>query len=659
MSPRLIQVLLGLSLLLNCFVLAGFVYRSWIAPPTFETRQPGSPPPPGARPSPIDALVHDLDVDSGQREALRGLLDGYTATRRERLREIQKVREQTAAELKKPQIDMARIDGLVDQIARLRADVQKEIYARRSSWNRPCVPTSAQRLHVLLVERFAGTLPPRPPQVLGPRPALAARRSRSAAMSLRLDRRGFVTGAAALSAGLWPALPAAGRPGDGLRRGAAAAVAHRLRRDAGRNPRPRSAGLCRRGRSPPRPCAAAGRHAGADLDRRGQPRSGASSRRPRPTRKPGVDGKPLQIARPVQEQGRELRNWWVEEMLVTDQPLVERMVMFWHSHFTSSMLKVRYAPALFRQNALFRREALGNFATLLKDVARDPAMLIYLDGMRNVARQPNENFARELLELFTLGEGHYSEADIKAAARAFTGWTVNRETGQFVVRPPQRDDSEKTFLGQTGRFGGDEIIAILLKNPRTAETIVEKMWREFVSLQPDPAEVKKLAASFRQGGYEIKPLLRALLMSQAFRDPANRGSLIKSPVELIVGTVHVLGLPVQEKTQLVRMMQGLGQVPFDPPNVKGWPGGESWITTYTLLLRQQFLRRIVEATSVASTDGGMAMRPGPDRRVERRQQLPDEQRDADDGAGADDGAAPGRGPQPAQRRRRGASRREP
>ena len=145
------------------------------------------------------------------------------------------------------------------------------------------------------------------------------------------------------------------------------------------------------------------------------------------------------------------------------------------------------AGSLFRQNALFRREALGNFATLLKAVARDPAMLLYLDGVRNVARQPNENFARELLELFTLGEGHYSEADIKAAARAFTGWCVDRETGQFVYpRAGSTIDGEKTFLGQTGRFGGDEIIAILLKHPRTAETIVEKLWREFVSLQARP-----------------------------------------------------------------------------------------------------------------------------------------------------------------------------
>ena len=201
-------------------------------------------------------------------------------------------------------------------------------------------------------------------------------------------------------------------------------------------------------------------------------------------------------------------------MLATDQPLTERMVLFWHNHFTSSFQKVRYPAALLRQNALFRREALGNFATLLKDVARDPAMLIYLDGMRSVARQPNENFARELLELFTLGEGHYSEADIKAAARAFTGWTVDRETGEFRSRDHEHDDGEKTFLGQTGRFDGEQIIAILLRHPRTAETIVEKLWREFVSLKPDPAEVKRLAASFRNG-YEIKPLMRSILLSAA------------------------------------------------------------------------------------------------------------------------------------------------
>ena len=335
-----------------------------------------------------------------------------------------------------------------------------------------------------------------------------------------------------------------------------------------------------------------------------------------------AERKQADVVRPVQEQGRELKNWWVEEMIATDQPLVECMTLFWHGHFTSSLMKVRYPGSLFRQNALFRREALGNYATLLKSVARDPAMLIYLDGMRSVARQPNENFARELLELFTLGEGRYGEADVQAAARAFTGWSVDRETGQFMERAGQHDDGEKAFLGKTGRFGGDDILTILLAHPRTAETVVEKLWREFVSLKADPGEVRRLAALFRDGGYEIRPLMRALLLSPAFRDPANRGALIKSPVDLIVGTVHVLGLPVPEKTGLVRMLQGLGQTPFDPPNVKGWAGGESWISTYTLLLRQQFLRRMVEATTVASMEGGMQMASRPNRRADRREQLP-------------------------------------
>jgi uncharacterized protein (DUF1800 family) len=322
----------------------------------------------------------------------------------------------------------------------------------------------------------------------------------------------------------------------------------------------------------------------------------------------------------VREHAQELRNWWVTQMLESDHRLVEKMTLFWHNHFTSSVQKVRFVPGLYWQNVLFRRHALGNFATLLRAVAHDPAMLIYLDGVQNVARQPNENFARELLELFTLGEGHYSEADIKNAARAFTGWSIDRETGQFLDRMEQHDNGSKTFLGQSGHFTGDDIIAILLRQPRTAETIVEKLWREFVSLRPDPAEVSRLAAVFRASGYEMKPLMRELLLSAAFRDPGNRAALIKSPIELMVGTVHLLGLPVADKSNLVRMMAALGQSPFDPPNVKGWPGGESWITTNTLLLRQQFLRRIIEATTVSSLDGNM-MPPG-NRRMDRRQQMP-------------------------------------
>ncbi|MBM3644843.1 MAG: DUF1800 domain-containing protein [Alphaproteobacteria bacterium] len=329
--------------------------------------------------------------------------------------------------------------------------------------------------------------------------------------------------------------------------------------------------------------------------------------------KKGQGDRTLQILRPLQEQARELRNWWVAEMLVSERPLVERMTWFWHNHFTSGFQKVRYVPALYRQNELYRAHALGNFATLLKAVARDPAMLVYLDGVRSVARNPNENFGRELLELFTLGEGHYGESDIKAAARAFTGRTIDRETFAFQFNAAQHDGGEKVFLGKRGSFDGDAVLDILLAHPRTAETLVEKLWREFVSLEPDAREVKRLAGVLRGARYEMRPLLRALFTSPAFLDPANRAALIKSPADLIVGTVRVLGLPVPEKTQLVRMMSGQGQVPFDPPNVKGWPGGTAWISTHTLLLRQQQLRRIVEATTVSVMEGlGGGMR-GPTR----------------------------------------------
>ncbi|MGE5149741.1 MAG: DUF1800 domain-containing protein, partial [Rhodospirillaceae bacterium] len=244
-----------------------------------------------------------------------------------------------------------------------------------------------------------------------------------------------------------------------------------------------------------------------------------------------------------EEQGRALCAWWIEEMLVTDQPLVERMTLFWHGHFTSSLDKVP-APALRGQNALLRHEAFGNFARLLKAVARDPAMLIYLDGAQSVARQPNENFARELLELFTLGEGHYSEADVKTAARAFAG-----------------DGGQKTFLGRTGYFDGDALLDIVLSHPRTAERVCEKLWREFVSLTPDPAEIRRPAAILRDGGYEMQPVLRAMFLAPAFRDPANRGTLIKSAVEVLVGSVHRRGLPGPDKAPGARMMLGLGQLP--------------------------------------------------------------------------------------------------
>jgi uncharacterized protein (DUF1800 family) len=291
--------------------------------------------------------------------------------------------------------------------------------------------------------------------------------------------------------------------------------------------------------------------------------------------------------------GVALKGWWYQEMLSTETPFTERMTLFWHGHFTSSLQKVKWPPLLYRQNLLLRQHAVGNFRALLHAIARDPAMILYLDSQTNRRGAPNENFARELLELFTLGEGHYSEQDIKEAARAFTGREVERGTGRFRFNAREHDDGQKTFLGRSGPFDGDAILDMLLAQPRLAVHVTEKLWRAFISDTPDAVEVQRLAAIFRQHDYALKPLLKALFMSSYFRVASNRGTMIKSPVELIVGTLRLLHVPVRDPEILGRAGRYLGQDVFDPPNVKGWPGGQAWITSSTLLARQQFLHRVL------------------------------------------------------------------
>ena len=293
------------------------------------------------------------------------------------------------------------------------------------------------------------------------------------------------------------------------------------------------------------------------------------------------------------ENGLQLREWWLSEMIATPSPLTEKMTLFWHNHFATSQQKVRNAQPMYRQNVLLRREALGNFGTLLHAVAKDPAMLIYLDNAGSRKQAPNENFAREVMELFTLGEGHgYGEKDIKEAARAFTGWSLDRDTLEFMFRPAFHDGGEKTVLGRTGRFDGDQVLDILLARPETAEFISTKLWKEFVSPTPDPREVKRLAAVFRGARYEVKPLMRSMLASDAFWDPAQRAALIKSPVELVVGTLRTFDIKPASLRPAVLASAFLGQNPLSPPNVKGWPGGEAWINSATLLGRKQLLERI-------------------------------------------------------------------
>jgi len=312
-------------------------------------------------------------------------------------------------------------------------------------------------------------------------------------------------------------------------------------------------------------------------------------------------------------EGLELRGWWVREMLVTPSPLTERMTLFWHNHFVSAQPKVRISRLMYRQNVTLRANALGNFGAFLHAIARDPAMVVYLDSAQNRRGAPNENFAREVMELFTLGEGRYSEADVKEAARAFTGWSIDRESGAFMFRPRLHDDGVKTVLGHTGRLDGDAVLDLLLARPETAEFIVAKLWREFVSPDPDPAEVARIARRFRASNYEIKVALSSLLASDAFYAPANRGVLVKSPVELVVGTLRQLELAPDSAVPFAVAAAGMGQNLFSPPNVKGWPGGDAWINTTTLLARKQFLDRLTRSDAGASltmtAGGGDAMEP--------------------------------------------------
>jgi uncharacterized protein (DUF1800 family) len=271
------------------------------------------------------------------------------------------------------------------------------------------------------------------------------------------------------------------------------------------------------------------------------------------------------------------------------------MTLFWHNHFVSSQQKVRVARFMYTQNALLRAHALGNFGSQLHAVAKDPAMLIYLDTAQSRKTQPNENFAREVMELFTLGEGRYQEQDIKEAARAFTGWSIDRETGQYLFRPGAHDYGVKTVLGTSGRFDGDAVLDVLLARPETSEFVTAKLWREFVSPEPVAREVQRIAQLFREQNLDVKIALRALLLTDAFWAAENRGALVKSPVELVVGTLRQLELTPTAAAPFAIAATGMGQALLSPPNVKGWPGGDVWINSTTLLARKQFLDRLVRA----------------------------------------------------------------
>ena len=280
--------------------------------------------------------------------------------------------------------------------------------------------------------------------------------------------------------------------------------------------------------------------------------------------------------------------WWADRMLTTNRPLEEKMALFWHGHFATSEEKVRDYRKMLKQNELFRAQGTGNFRDLLIGVAQDPAMLAFLDAGVNVKGAPNENFAREIMEMFSMGVGNYSETDIREAARAFTGW--NFVDLNFVVTPEKHDETPKKFFGKQGNFDGVEIIDVILSQPVTADYVSGKIYRFFVN-QDLPAPLReKLGATLRDANYEIAPLLETIFLSRDFYSEESMATHIKSPVELVISTYRKMGLrEVPGVPDFNDVTEALGQKLLYPPTVAGWANGKSWITPGLLLTRGNFV----------------------------------------------------------------------
>jgi hypothetical protein len=311
------------------------------------------------------------------------------------------------------------------------------------------------------------------------------------------------------------------------------------------------------------------------------------------------------VAASRDDGGGQLRGWWLYCMLQGGHPLREKLTLFWHNHFATSLAKVQNSALMFRQNCLLRTHALGKFGPFLQAVSKDPAMLIWLDSNSNVKGKPNENYARELMELFSLGVGHYTEKDIREAARAFTGWHTKGEG--FVLQAKLHDAGTKTVLGRTGEWGGEDVVRIVLEQPAAARFLVRKLYHFFVSenVEPPDSFLEPLADSFRKSDYDIAALVRTMLSSRHFYSEHAFRQRVKGPVDYVLGAVLAVyrrygegerdyrPLPQQA---LVGWLSALGQPLFAPPNVKGWPGGRAWLNTSTVLQHDNFAAALATGT---------------------------------------------------------------
>jgi len=284
-----------------------------------------------------------------------------------------------------------------------------------------------------------------------------------------------------------------------------------------------------------------------------------------------------------QQQNNELNFRFLEKLARSNEQLREKMGFFWHGHFATRINNPKFNKQLL--NTL-REKSLGNFRDLLFEVSRSPSMLQFLNNQQNKKDHPNENFAREVMELFTMGRGNYTEKDIREAARAFTGWGYDKD-GNFIERKKLHDTGTKTFLGKTGNFTGDDVLNIILEQKTTAEFITKKIYTFFVNEKPDLSIIKNLSQNFYQSGYDIKKLMNEIFSSSWFYDKKNIGNRIKSPTELFAGMMRILPMEIQNPESIMVYQKLLGQMLLYPPNVSGWPNGKSWIDSSTLMLRLQ------------------------------------------------------------------------
>jgi uncharacterized protein (DUF1800 family) len=293
--------------------------------------------------------------------------------------------------------------------------------------------------------------------------------------------------------------------------------------------------------------------------------------------------KKKEMQRINREQNEELNLNFLDKMVNSKEQLREKMAFFWHGHFASRVVNPRFNRQILN---VIRKNALGNFKDLLFEVSQAPAMLNFLNNQQNKKDHPNENFAREVMELFTMGRGNYTEKDIREGARAFTGWGYDKE-GNFIERKKLHDESTKNFLGKTGNFTGTDALNIILEQKATAKFITTKIYKFFVNEDIDEVIVNKLSDSFYQSNYDIKKLMMDIFSSSWFYDQKNIGNRIKSPIELMAGMMRTLPMNIQNPENLIVYQKLLGQMLLYPPNVAGWPNGKSWIDSSTLMLRLQ------------------------------------------------------------------------